>query len=69
LIATYEKQHCFARENHSLLIHVDELTQPQAIQVQVHKDADRLAWEKDYDCIRQMKLWMIAIDITSSEDY
>jgi hypothetical protein len=42
----------------------------KAIQVQVlkrYKDADRLAWEKDYDCIRQMKLWMIAIAASSEE--
>ena len=27
-----------------------------------------LAWERDFDCIRQMKLWMIAINIASPEE-
>jgi pyruvate/2-oxoglutarate/acetoin dehydrogenase E1 component/TPP-dependent pyruvate/acetoin dehydrogenase alpha subunit len=73
LIATYEKASAIARENHvPVLIHVDELTQPQGHSSsgshERYKDADRLAWEKDYDCIRQMKLWMVAIDIASSEE-
>jgi pyruvate/2-oxoglutarate/acetoin dehydrogenase E1 component/TPP-dependent pyruvate/acetoin dehydrogenase alpha subunit len=73
LIATYEKASAIAREKHvPVLIHVDELTQPQGHSSsgshERYKDADRLAWEKDYDCIRQMKLWMIAINIASSEE-
>jgi pyruvate/2-oxoglutarate/acetoin dehydrogenase E1 component/TPP-dependent pyruvate/acetoin dehydrogenase alpha subunit len=73
LIATYEKASAIAREEHvPVLIHVDELTQPQGHSSsgshERYKDADRLAWEKDYDCIRQMKLWMIAINIASSEE-
>jgi TPP-dependent pyruvate/acetoin dehydrogenase alpha subunit len=27
-----------------------------------------LAWERDFDCIRQMRLWMIAINIASQEE-
>ncbi len=73
LIATYEKASAIAREKHvPVLIHVDELTQPQGHSSsgshERYKDADRLAWERDYDCIRQMKLWMVAIDIASSEE-
>jgi pyruvate/2-oxoglutarate/acetoin dehydrogenase E1 component/TPP-dependent pyruvate/acetoin dehydrogenase alpha subunit len=73
LIATYEKASAIAREKHvPVLIHVDELTQPQGHSSsgshERYKDADRLAWERDYDCIRQMRLWMIAINIASSEE-
>jgi pyruvate/2-oxoglutarate/acetoin dehydrogenase E1 component/TPP-dependent pyruvate/acetoin dehydrogenase alpha subunit len=73
LIATYEKAANIARENHvPVLIHVNQLTQPQGHSSsgshERYKDADRLAWEKEYDCIRQMKLWMIAINIASSEE-
>jgi len=73
LIATYEKASAIARESHvPVLIHVDELTQPQGHSSsgshERYKDGDRLAWEKDYDCIRQMKLWMIAINIASPEE-
>jgi len=73
LIATYEKAATIARENHvPVLIHVNELTQPQGHSTsgshERSKNADRLAWERDFDCIRQMKLWMIAINIASPEE-
>lgn len=73
LIATYEKAEHIAREKHiPVLIHVNELTQPQGHSSsgshERYKDGNRLAWEKDYDCIRQMKLWMIAINIASPEE-
>ncbi len=73
LIATYEKASALAREKHiPILIHVNELTQPQGHSSsgshERYKDADRLAWERDFDCIRQMKLWMIAINIASPEE-
>ena len=73
LIATYEKAASIARENHiPVLIHVYQLTQPQGHSSsgshERYKDASRLAWEKDFDCIRQMKLWMIAINIASPEE-
>jgi len=73
LVATYEKAANIARENHiPVLIHVDELTQPQGHSSsgsqERYKNAARLAWEKDFDCIRQMKLWMIAINIASPEE-
>nr|WP_315164143.1 thiamine pyrophosphate-dependent enzyme [uncultured Flavobacterium sp.] len=73
LIATYEKAATIARENHvPVLIHVNQLTQPQGHSSsgshERYKNGERLAWEKDFDCIRQMKLWMIAINIASPEE-
>ncbi|WP_268846906.1 alpha-ketoacid dehydrogenase subunit alpha/beta [Flavobacterium aestivum] len=73
LIATYEKAAEIAREKHiPVLIHVDQLTQPQGHSSsgshERYKNAARLAWEKDFDCIRQMKLWMIAINIATPEE-
>jgi len=73
LIATYEKAAEIARENHiPVLIHVDELTQPQGHSSsgshERYKDGNRLAWEKEFDCIRQMRLWMVAINIASEEE-
>ena len=73
LIATYEKAATIAREEHvPVLVHVNELTQPQGHSTsgshERYKDADRLAWERDFDCIRQMRLWMIAINIASQEE-
>ena len=73
LVATYEKAAEIARENHiPVLIHVDELTQPQGHSSsgshERYKDGNRLAWEKEFDCVRQMRLWMIAINIASPEE-
>jgi pyruvate/2-oxoglutarate/acetoin dehydrogenase E1 component/TPP-dependent pyruvate/acetoin dehydrogenase alpha subunit len=73
LIATYEKAAEIAREKHvPVLIHVNQLTQPQGHSSsgshERYKNGARLAWEKDFDCIRQMKLWMIAINIASPEE-
>lgn len=73
LVATYEKAATIAREKHiPVLIHVIELTQPQGHSSsgshERYKDATRLAWEKDFDCLRQMKLWMVAINIATTEE-
>jgi pyruvate/2-oxoglutarate/acetoin dehydrogenase E1 component/TPP-dependent pyruvate/acetoin dehydrogenase alpha subunit len=73
LITTYEKAAEIAREKHiPVLIHVNELTQPQGHSSsgshERYKDESRLTWERDFDCIRQMKLWMIAINIASPEE-
>jgi len=73
LIQTYEKAADLAREHHvPVLIHVSQLTQPQGHSSsgshERYKDANRLQWERDFDCIRQMKLWMIAINIASPEE-
>ncbi len=73
LIATYEKAAEVARKEHvPVLVHVSQLTQPQGHSSsgshERYKSAERLAWEKDFDCIRQMRLWMIAINIASPEE-
>ncbi|PBJ09079.1 thiamine pyrophosphate-dependent enzyme [Flavobacterium sp. ACN6] len=73
LVSTYERAGAIAREEHiPVLIHVNELTQPQGHSTsgshERYKSTERLAWEKDFDCIRQMRLWMIAINIASPEE-
>lgn len=73
LITTYEKAATIAREEHvPVLIHVQELTQPQGHSTsgshERYKNSERLAWEKEFDCLRQMRLWMIAINIASPEE-
>lgn len=73
LIETYEKAADLAREDHvPVLIHVSQLTQPQGHSSsgshERYKDENRLNWEREFDCIRQMKLWMIAINIASPEE-
>jgi len=73
LVATYQRAAEIARENHiPVLIHVQELTQPQGHSTsgshERYKNEERLKWEVDFDCIRQMKLWMLASDIASEEE-
>ena len=73
LIETYQKAAEIAREEHvPVLIHVNELTQPQGHSTsgshERYKNAERLSWEAEFDCVRQMKLWMIAIDIATAEE-
>lgn len=73
LVATYQKAADIAREKHiPVLIHVQELTQPQGHSTsgshERYKNEERLKWEAEFDCIRQMKLWMIASDIATEEE-
>ena len=73
LVGTYQRAAQIAREEHvPVLIHVRELTQPQGHSTsgshERYKNAERLAWEAEYDCIAQMRLWMIANGIATSEE-
>jgi len=73
LVDTYQKAAKISREEHvPVLIHVYQLTQPQGHSTsgshERYKNAERLAWESDFDCIRQMRLWMIAINIATPEE-
>ncbi len=46
------------------LFHVEEITQPQGHSTsgshERYKEQERLEWEKKWDCIKQMKEWMLA---------
>ncbi len=73
LISIYQKAALIARQEHvPILIHVQELTQPQGHSTsgshERYKNEERLAWEADFDCMRQMRLWMIATNIASPEE-
>ncbi len=72
LMSTYQKAAEIAREQHvPVLIHVQELTQPQGHSTsgshERYKSAERLAWEAKFDCIAQMKQWMIETEIATEE--
>lgn len=45
------------------LFHVEEITQPQGHSTsgshERYKDADRLSWEKEWDCLKQMRQWIL----------
>ncbi|MFL9835939.1 thiamine pyrophosphate-dependent enzyme [Flavobacterium sp. ST-75] len=73
LISAYERASQIAREQHvPVLIHVHELTQPQGHSTsgshERYKDVDRLSWEAEYDCIAQMRKWMIENEMATAED-
>jgi pyruvate/2-oxoglutarate/acetoin dehydrogenase E1 component/TPP-dependent pyruvate/acetoin dehydrogenase alpha subunit len=73
LVGTYQKAAQIAREEHvPVLIHVKELTQPQGHSTsgshERYKNTERLAWETEFDCLAQMRLWMIANTIATSEE-
>lgn len=72
LIETYEKAVHMAREEHiPVLIHVEEVTQPQGHSTsgshERYKSEERLQWETDFDCIRKMGNWMIEKGIATEE--
>jgi len=73
LINVYEEASKIAREEHvPVMIHVQELTQPQGHSTsgshERYKNTDRLAWESDFDCLAKMKEWMIANGISTEEE-
>jgi len=73
LCQTYQQAIQVCRETHvPVLIHVTELTQPQGHSTsgshERYKSADRLAWEQEYDCITQMRKWMLDAQMISEEE-
>jgi pyruvate/2-oxoglutarate/acetoin dehydrogenase E1 component/TPP-dependent pyruvate/acetoin dehydrogenase alpha subunit len=72
LIDVYQKAAAIAREEHvPILIHVKELTQPQGHSTsgshERYKNADRLAWETEFDCLKQMKKWFVENGFSTEE--
>jgi len=73
LIEAYQKASKIAREEHvPVLIHANELTQPQGHSTsgshERYKSKERLDWEKEYDCNLKMRNWMIANNIASDAE-
>jgi pyruvate/2-oxoglutarate/acetoin dehydrogenase E1 component/TPP-dependent pyruvate/acetoin dehydrogenase alpha subunit len=73
LCETYERAIGICRERHvPVLIHVTEMTQPQGHSTsgshERYKSKDRLAWENEYDCLLQMRKWMVESAIATADD-
>ena len=73
LCETYQQAIKVCREEHvPVLIHVTEVTQPQGHSTsgshERYKDKARLEWEKEFDCIRQMRIWMLESAIIEEAD-
>ena len=73
LCETYEKAIKVCREQHvPVMIHVTEMTQPQGHSTsgshERYKDKARIGWENEYDCMLQMRTWMIESAIATDEE-
>jgi 2-oxoisovalerate dehydrogenase E1 component len=72
LVEMYRKGIELCRRNHTpVLFHVKEVTQPQGHSTsgshERYKSAERMQWEKDYDCLKRMKYWIVENKIASEE--
>lgn len=73
LMHVYENASDIAREQHvPVIVHVTELTQPQGHSTsgshERYKNAERLQWEKDNDCNKRFKEWILESGISSEEE-
>jgi pyruvate/2-oxoglutarate/acetoin dehydrogenase E1 component/TPP-dependent pyruvate/acetoin dehydrogenase alpha subunit len=73
LCETYERAEKICREEHvPVLVHVEEVTQPQGHSTSGshdrYKSRERLQWELDFDCIRQMREWIVANALATDEE-
>ena len=73
LVNAFEEASKIAREEHApVLLHVQELTQPQGHSTsgshERYKSPERLTWEKEHDCIAKMREWMISNSIITNEE-
>lgn len=72
LVDVYNKAGSIAREQHvPVIIHVKELTQPQGHSTsgshERYKDKERLAWEKEHDCITKMREWILNFELEDQD--
>lgn len=73
LIDTYQRASQLSRKEHvPVLIHVQELTQPQGHSTsgshERYKSKERLEWEREFDCNLQLRNWIINNNIASAEE-
>ncbi|MEC8831112.1 MAG: transketolase C-terminal domain-containing protein, partial [Bacteroidota bacterium] len=73
LIHAFENASDIARESHvPVLIHVTELTQPQGHSTsgshERYKSAERLEWERENDCNKRFREWIIENGISTEEE-
>ena len=73
LCETYEKAIKVCRDEHvPVLVHVEEVTQPQGHSTsgshERYKSKERLQWEQDFDCIKQMRSWILTNALANEEE-
>ena len=73
LVKTYEEAVALSRTEHvPVLIHVEEVTQPQGHSTsgshERYKSKEHLEWAKEYDCIAKMREWMLNHELATEEE-
>ncbi|MGB9697203.1 MAG: alpha-ketoacid dehydrogenase subunit alpha/beta [Ignavibacteria bacterium] len=73
LVKTYKEGIAIVREKHiPAIFHITEMTQPLGHSTsgshERYKTKERLQWEQEYDCIRQMRKWILEKKIASAEE-
>ena len=73
LFRGYQEGIAWCREHHiPVIFHIDELTQPQGHSTsgshERYKSKERLEWEKEHDCLLQMRQWMVREGIFTEEE-
>jgi 2-oxoisovalerate dehydrogenase E1 component len=73
MCGAYRYAEAVCREEHvPVLVHVDELTQPQGHSTsgshERYKSKERLTWESDFDCIKKFKDWIFKNEVATRED-
>lgn len=73
LMHAYENAADIARQEHvPVMIHVKELTQPQGHSTsgshERYKDNKRLEWERDFDCNKRFKEWILESGLANNEE-
>src|SRR6056297_3512170 len=73
LVDAYEEAERVAREEHvPVLVHVQEVTQPQGHSTsgshERYKKEERLEWEEKFCCNRKFREWIISEDIGTKEE-
>jgi len=72
LCETFEEGIAYTRTTHTpVLFHVKEVTQPQGHSTsgshERYKSSERLEWERNWDCNKQMRNWLIQNELATAE--
>jgi pyruvate/2-oxoglutarate/acetoin dehydrogenase E1 component/TPP-dependent pyruvate/acetoin dehydrogenase alpha subunit len=72
LCETFEEGIAYTRTTHTpVVFHVKEVTQPQGHSTsgshERYKSAERLEWERNWDCNKQMRDWLILNELATAE--
>lgn len=73
MVEAFDEGITLARETHTpVIFHVEELTQPQGHSTsgshERYKTPERLDWEKEWDCLKKMKEWVLGNGLAQDSD-